>query len=111
MVSDESAQFLVELNNANGAVKIGFDGCYISQIPRSLVRTNTGDLNIEEIKINNCFIKNVGLSGYGLLNIGKLGSLGKILITKNTLLNIGDQIIDLRVQVGGLFYIHAVYFL
>lgn len=99
VISDESAQFLMELNNANGARKIGFDGCYISQIPRSLVRTNTGDLDIEEIRINSCFIKNVGLSGYGLLNIGKLGSLGKIIITKNTMLNIGDQIIDLRVQV------------
>ncbi|MDY3789772.1 DUF5123 domain-containing protein [Bacteroides fluxus] len=109
VVSDESAQFLVELNNANGAVKIGFDGCYISQIPRSLVRTNTGDLNIEEIKINNCIIKNVGLSGYGLLNIGKLGSLGKILITKNTLLNIGDQIIDLRVQVDEFTFTQSTF--
>lgn len=99
VVSDESAQFLIELNNANGASRIGFDGCYISQIPRSLIRANTGNLDMEEIKINNCFIKNVGLSGYGLLNIGKLGSLGKILITKNTMLNIGDQVIDLRVQI------------
>lgn len=109
VVSDESAQFLLELNNANGASKIGFDGCYISQIPRSLVRTNTGDLNMEEIKINNCFIKNVGLSGYGLLNIGKLGSLKKILITKNTLLNIGDQIIDLRVQVDEFTFTQSTF--
>lgn len=107
--SDGNSQFLIEINNENCFENITFEGCYISEIPRSLIRANTDKTSIERININNCFIKNVGLSGYGLLNIGKLKSLGSIIIEKSTLFNIGDQVMDVRLQVDEIRFTQSTF--
>ena len=109
IVSDGKSQFLIELGGSTGFKNVSFEGCDISEIPRSLIRTNSGDLEVEGIAISNCFIKNVGLSGYGLLNIGKLKSLSTISITNTTLLNIGDQIMDLRVQTDKVTFTQSIF--
>ena len=109
IVSDGKSQFMIELGGSTGFKNVSFEGCNISEIPRSLIRTNSGDLEVEGIAINNCFIKNVGLSGYGLLNIGKLKSLSTISITNTTLLNIGDQLIDLRVQTDKVTFTQSIF--
>ena len=109
IVSDGTSQFMIELGGSTGFKNVSFEGCNISEIPRSLIRTNSGDLEVEGIAINNCFIKNVGLSGYGLLNIGKLKSLSTISITNTTLLNIGDQIMDLRVQTDKVTFTQSIF--
>ena len=109
IVSDGKSQFMIELGGSTGFKNVSFEGCNISEIPRSLIRTNSGDLEVEGIVINNCFIKNVGLSGYGLLNIGKLKSLSTISITNTTLLNIGDQIMDLRVQTDKVTFTQSIF--
>ena len=109
IVSDGKSQFMIELGGSTGFKNVSFEGCNISEIPRSLIRTNSGDLEVEGIAINNCFIKNVGLSGYGLLNIGKLKSLSTISITNTTLLNIGDQIMDLRVQTDKVTFTQSIF--
>lgn len=109
IVSDGKSQIMIELGGSTGFKNVSFEGCNISEIPRSLIRTNSGDLEVEGIVINNCFIKNVGLSGYGLLNIGKLKSLSTISITNTTLLNIGDQIMDLRVQTDKVTFTQSIF--
>ena len=109
IVSDGKSQFPIELGGSTGFKNVSFEGCDISEIPRSLIRTNSGDLEVEGIAISNCFIKNVGLSGYGLLNIGKLKSLSTISITNTTLLNIGDQIMDLRVQTDKVTFTQSIF--
>ena len=109
IVSDGKSQFMIELGGSTGFKNVSFEGCNISEIPRSLIRTNSGDLEVEGIVINNCFIKNVGLSGYGLLNSGKLKSLSTISITNTTLLNIGDQIMDLRVQTDKVTFTQSIF--
>lgn len=109
IVSDGKSQFMIELGGSTGFKNVSFEGCNISEIPRSLIRTNSGDLEVEGIVINNCFIKNVGLSGYGLLNIGKLKSLSTISIANTTLLNIGDQIMDLRVQTDKVTFTQSIF--
>ena len=109
IVSDGKSQFMIELGGSTGFKNVSFEGCNISEIPRSLIRTNSGDLEVEGIVINNCFIKNVGLSGYGLLNICKLKSLSTISITNTTLLNIGDQIMDLRVQTDKVTFTQSIF--
>lgn len=109
VVSDGKSQFLIELGGKTGFKNVSFEGCNISEIPRSLIRTNSGDLEVGAIAISNCFIKNVGLSGYGLLNIGKLKSLSTISITNTTMLNIGDQIMDLRVQTDKVTFTQSIF--
>ena len=109
IVSDGKSQFMIELGGSTGFKNVSFEGCNISEIPRSLIRTNSGNLEVEGIAISNCFIKNVGLSGYGLLNIGKLKSLSTISITNTTLLNIGDQIMDLRVQTDKVTFTQSIF--
>ena len=110
IVSDGSAQFLVEIGNANFFKNITFEGCNISEVPRSVVRLNSGDAEVESITISGCLIHNVALSGYGLLNIGKAKSLQSIAIRNNTLWNITDQIIDLRVEVEEFEYTQNTFY-
>ena len=78
---------------------VEFDGCIIRNIPRSLIRIDDADAKIGNIKINNCIIKNVGANGYGLINVGKASSISTISITNTTMIDIGDQLMDIRVDV------------
>lgn len=110
IVSDGSAQFLVEIGDANFFKNITFEGCNISDVPRSIVRLNSGDAEVEGITISGCLIHNVALSGYGLLNIGKAKSLQSVVIRNNTLWNITDQIIDLRVEVEEFEYTQNTFY-
>lgn len=110
VVSDGSSQFLIEIGNANCFKNVTFEGCNISEVPRSVVRLNSGDAEVESININNCLIHNVALSGYGLLNIGKAKSLQSISISNNTIWNITDQIIDLRVEIEEFEYTQNTFY-
>lgn len=110
IISDGSAQFLVEIGDANCFRNITFEGCNISDVPRSVVRLNSGDAEVEGITISGCLIHNVALSGYGLLNIGKAKSLQSVVIRNNTLWNITDQVIDLRVEVEEFEYTQNTFY-
>lgn len=96
LVSDGKSQFFIEISNDNCFKDIAFEGCHISEIPRSLVRLNSGNSEINRITVSNCIIKNVALSGYGLFNFGKAKSLKQLVIENSTLVEIGDQLMDVR---------------
>lgn len=96
LVSDGKSQFFIEISNDNCFKDIAFEGCHISEIPRSLVRLNSGNSEINRITVSNCIIKNVALSGYGLFNFGKAKSLKQLVIENSTLMEIGDQLMDVR---------------
>lgn len=87
-----------DMRRADGFDNITFQGCIIRNIPRTLVYINNADVQINDITIDNCIINNVGTSGYGMINIGKAGAINTISITNSTLIEIGDQMMDLRAQ-------------
>lgn len=90
--------FWFDMRRADGFGNINFEGCIIRNIPRSLVFVSNGSAEVNSININNCVINNVGTSGYGMINIGSAKSIGTISITNSTLMEIGDQMMDLRAQ-------------
>ena len=98
--NDMQTNFMIEINNANAPENIVFEGCYICNIPRSLVRTNTGDAVMNRISIDNCILKNIGTNGYGCFNFGKLGGLQLLNISKSTMIDFGDQLMDVRLIIG-----------
>ena len=87
-----------DMRRADGYDNVTFQGCIIRNIPRTLVYVNNADVQINNITIDNCIINNVGTSGYGMINIGKAGGINSISITNSTLMEIGDQMMDLRAQ-------------
>ena len=103
------SNFQVEINSANCFENISFDGCTIRNIPRSLIRVNTGDAAIKGISISNCIINNVGSGGYGLLNIGKAASLESISITNSTMIDMGDQLMDIRLVVDNIIISKSIF--
>lgn len=109
LISDGKSQFFIEIGNANCFKSIAFEGCYISEIPRSLVRLNNGDVDINGITISNCIVKNVALSGYGLFNFGKAKSLKKLVIENSTLCEIGDQLMDVRLVIDEIIMDNCIF--
>ena len=93
----------------DGYDNVTFQGCIIRNIPRTLVYINNANVQINDIIIDNCIINNVGTSGYGMINIGKAGGINTISITNSTLIEIGDQMMDLRGQ-ANLFKVDKVTF-
>lgn len=94
--SNGKSQFFIEIGNANCFKSLAFEGCHISEVPRSLIRLNSGDVDINNITISNCIVKNMSLSGYGLFNFSKAKSFKKLVIENSTLSEIGDQLMDVR---------------
>jgi len=68
---------------------------------RTLVRISDGSgVFMTDITIDNCVISEVGTDGYGMINFGKnIDQLEKVSITNSTLINIGDQLMDVK---GGI---------
>lgn len=110
VLSNGGSQFLIEIGNGNCFTNISFTGCTVREVPRSIIRMNSNDAMAESINIDNCILKNIGLSGYGLLNIGKAGTLNSISITDCTLWEIGDQIIDLRVALSEFEFSNCTFY-
>lgn len=109
LISDGKSQFFIEIGNANCFKSIAFEGCHISEIPRSLIRLNSGDVDINGITISNCIVKNVALSGYGLFNFGKAKSLKKLVIENSTLCEIGDQLMDVRFVIDEIIMDNCIF--
>ena len=85
----------------NNVELFSFQGCEIRNIPRTLLYINNDDVTFRTISIDDCIIYNVGVSGYGFLNIGKnTTTMETISITNSTLMEIGDQTMDLRCQIN-----------
>ncbi len=84
----------------NNVENFTFQGCEIRNIPRTLLYINNDDVTFRNITIDDCIVYNVGVSGYGMLNIGKnTTTMETISITNSTLREIGDQTMDLRCQI------------
>lgn len=71
------------------------EGCIIRNIPYTLIRSN--GVALKNIALNNCVIQNVSTSGWGIFNF-MTGSLNTLSFTNCTLIDINDQITDIRVQ-------------
>lgn len=94
----EAYWFNPDKNNVDNFV---FEGCIIRNIPRTLLYINNDNVEFKHILIDNCIISNVGVAGYGMLNIGKnTVTMESITITNTTLMEIGDQMMDLRCQIN-----------
>jgi hypothetical protein len=93
-----SSNYVFDLGNTNGFKSFEMDDCTIRNIGRSMVRPNNTALDIEAIRFNNCIIQNVGVSGYGFVNMGvDVANVGLLSITNSTLTEIGsDRLFHLK---------------
>lgn len=101
--------FWFDMRSADGFDNINFEGCIIRNIPRSLVFISNGNAEVNNISINNCIVNNVGTSGYGMINVGRAKSINMISITNSTLMEIGDQMMDLRAQANMFKVDHCIF--
>jgi len=109
LTSDGKSQFFIEIGNANCFKSLAFEGCHISNVPRSLVRLNSGDVDINNITISNCIVKNMSLGGYGLFNFSKAKSFKKLVIENSTLSEIGDQLMDVRFVIDEIIMDNCIF--
>jgi hypothetical protein len=96
-----SSNFFFDLGSANCFSAFQVYSSTIRNIGRTLVRLNHDDIRVSNILLTDCIIDNVGSSGYGLFNFGKSGmQVENLQILNCTLLEIGDQMMDIRCQIG-----------
>lgn len=107
--NDMQSTFLIEINNANCFKNVRFMGCTVRNIQRSLVRVNSADADIEGIEVNNSTLNNIGSGGYGLFNIGKAKSLQLISVTNSTMVDMGDQLMDVRLAVDNIIISKSIF--
>ena len=64
-----------------------------------------------DITIDNCVISEVGTDGYGMINFGKnIDQLEKVSITNSTLINIGDQLMDVKGGIGDVILENCTFY-
>lgn len=89
-----------------GSMNIGsltFEGCLIRNIKRSLFRTS-GALNMTNITISNSIMQHIGWNGYGLINISGDNTINRIEVTNSTLVDMGDQLMDIDGGIGEVIF-------
>ncbi|GAB6119147.1 DUF5123 domain-containing protein [Dysgonomonas termitidis] len=93
-----SSNYVFDIGNTNCFKGVSFEGCTIRNIGRSLVRLNHEGLNVDYVRISDCIIKNVGVSGYGFINMGKnIVKLGELSIKNSTVMDFGsDRLMQLQ---------------
>lgn len=99
---NNEANYITDWKNSSYAQSVSFMGCAIQNINRCLVRIGDGSgVFMTDITIDNCIISEVGTNGFGMINFGKnIDQLEKISITNSTLVNIGDQLMDIKGGIG-----------
>mgnify|MGYP000775995727 FL=1 len=98
--------------NSSYAQSISFTGCAIQNIKRTLVRISDGSgVFMTDITIDNCVISEVGTDGYGMINFGKnIDQLERVSITNSTLINIGDQLMDVKGGIGDVILENCTFY-
>jgi hypothetical protein len=93
-----SSNYVFDIGSTNCFKRVSFEGCTIRNIGRSLVRLNHEELDVDYVRISNCIIKNVGVSGYGFINMGKnIVRLGELSIKNSTIMDFGsDRLMQLQ---------------
>lgn len=94
---NNEASFLMSWTTKAYAQSLLFEGCDVKNIKQSVVRISNGDdISIKDITFDDCVISEVSTSGWGIINMGSnVNLLGQVAVTNSTLLNIGDQLMDL----------------
>lgn len=94
---NNEATFLMSWTGKDYAQSLSFTGCDVKNIKQSVVRIGNGEnVSIKDITFNNCIISEVSTTGWGVINMGaNVNQLGRIAIANSTLMNIGDQLMDL----------------
>ena len=106
------ASYMTDWKNSSYAQSISFTGCAIQNIKRTLVRISNGSgVFMTDITIDNCVISEVGTDGYGMINFGKnIDQLEKVSITNSTLINIGDQLMDVKGGIGDVILENCTFY-
>lgn len=106
------ASYMTDWKNSSYAQSISFTGCAIQNIKRTLVRISDGSgVFMTDITIDNCVISEVGTDGYGMINFGKnIDQLEKVSITNSTLINIGDQLMDVKGGIGDVILENCTFY-
>ncbi len=93
-VNGNSWQFFMRNIPGNTFEKFTAEGAIFRNIPYCIIHSNNATM--KEISFNNCVIQNVSTAGWGIVNFMN-GSLNKLSFTNCTLIDINDQITDIRV--------------
>lgn len=101
---DDGAAYFFQPGTLN-VNSVAFEGCLIRNIKRSLIRTG-GTLNMTDITIRNSVLRHIGWNGYGLINLAGTNTIGRIEVTNSTLMDMGDQLMDLDGGVGEVVFTH-----
>lgn len=92
-----SSNYFFNIDNAAKHFKsVFFKSCEINNISRSLVRLSAA-IDVDYVMVDDCIIYNVAVGGYGFYNTGNGDmSLKLFSITNSTMMEIGDQLGDIR---------------
>ena len=86
-ITDGGCQYLI--NQSADAIidELTFDGCHIHDMDRSIIRTQSANININKINVNDCVMTNVSSGdGYSVFYIGDAkNTVQEINISKSTL--------------------------
>ena len=70
---------------------------------KGLLRTS-GGLNTTNITVNNSVLEHIGWNGYGLINISGTNTIERIEVTNSTLINMGEQLMDIDGGIGDVVF-------
>lgn len=104
-VDGSNTRFLMAWDGDIYAKSLVFAGCDVKNVNQSILRIgkNAAGMSIKEIVFDNCILSEISTMGWGAVNIsGDVASLERIAFTNSTLVNIGEQLVDLRRGIGRL---------
>ena len=86
-ITDAGCQYLINQSAAANVSELTFEGCKIHDLERSIIRTQSADIIIEKILINNTVMTNVSTGdGYSVIYIGDAkNSVKEITVSNSTL--------------------------
>lgn len=82
---------------------LSFTGCEVKNVNQSVVRIgkNGTGMSIKDITFDNCILSELSTVGWGVVNVSSdVAALERIAFTNSTLINTGDQLLDLQGGIG-----------
>ena len=104
----DGAGFMMMLGGVNGFKNAVFEGCYIHEINNCLVYASSQELDIESIVVKDCILQRLSTSGWGIFNCNTR-TFDKLEVTNCTVLDIGDQMVDISVSIGDVQFTNITF--
>lgn len=102
-IDGNDTRFLMAWDGDLYAQSLSFTGCEVKNINQSVVRIgkNGIGMSIKDITFDNCILSELSTVGWGVVNVSSdVAALERIAFTNSTLINTGDQLLDLQGGIG-----------